>query len=270
MSSPHFEYSINRDEPGLEIARQGEMMRILVFQHVPVEHPGVFRDFWSESGHHWDAIELDAGEPIPDLRRYGLLVVMGGPMDVWEEDAHSWLRPEKEAIRDWVMNLGRPFLGICLGHQLLAEALGGTVSPMVRPEVGLADIKLTPAGQRDPIFAGFATRVETFQWHGAEISRLPNGAEVLASNAACPVQAMRWGRHAYGFQYHMEITSTTVTDWELIPAYKASLERALGLEQASRLGENVTPKLSAFRQVARRLNDNLSTVISNTSVLTSS
>lgn len=245
-------------------------MRILVFQHVPVEHPGVFRDLWSESGHHWDEIELDAGESIPDIRRYDLLVAMGGPMDVWEEDTHPWLRPEKDAIRDWVMNLGRPFLGICLGHQLLAEALGGTVAPMARPEVGLADVELTPVGQRDPIFAGFATRVETFQWHGAEISRLPHGAEVLASNAACPVQAMRWGRHAYGFQYHMEITSATVTDWELIPAYKTSLERALGIEQASQLGEIVAPRLSAFRQAARRLNGNLSTMITDTSVPTSS
>jgi GMP synthase-like glutamine amidotransferase len=242
------------------------MMRILVFQHVPVEHPGVFRDFWSESGHHWDAVELDAGESIPDLRRYDLLVAMGGPMDVWEEDAHPWLRSEKEAIREWVTDLGRPFLGICLGHQLLAEALGGTVSPMARPEVGIAEVELTPLGQRDPIFAGFAARVETFQWHGAEISRIPNGAEVLASNAASPVQAMRWGRHAYGFQYHMEITGETVTDWELIPAYKTSLELALGIEEASRLDENVAPRLSAFRQAARRLNRNLSTIISNTSV----
>jgi GMP synthase-like glutamine amidotransferase len=246
------------------------MMRILVFQHVPAEHPGVFRDFWSESGHHWDAIELDAGEAIPDLRRYDLLVAMGGPMDVWEVAAHPWLHPEKLAIRDWVMNLGRPFLGICLGHQLLAEALGGTVAPMARPEVGLADVELTPVGQRDPIFAGFATRVETFQWHGAEISRLPHGAQVLASNAACTVQAMRWGRHAYGFQYHMEITGATVTDWGLIPAYKTSLERALGIEQASRLGEIVAPRLSAFRQAARRLNGNLSTMITDTSVPTSS
>jgi GMP synthase-like glutamine amidotransferase len=246
------------------------MMRILVFQHVPAEHPGVFRDFWSESGHHWDAIELDAGEAIPDLRRYDLLVAMGGPMDVWEVAAHPWLNPEKHAIRDWVMNLGRPFLGICLGHQLLAEALGGTVAPMARPEVGLADVELTPVGQRDPIFAGFATRVETFQWHGAEISRLPHGAQVLASNAACTVQAMRWGRHAYGFQYHMEITGATVADWGLIPAYKTSLERALGIEQASRLGEIVAPRLSAFRQAARRLNGNLSTMITDTSVPTSS
>jgi GMP synthase-like glutamine amidotransferase len=246
------------------------MMRILVFQHVPVEHPGVFRDFWSEGEHHWDAVELDAGESIPDLRRYDLLVAMGGPMDVWEEEAHPWLRSEKEAIREWVTDLGKPFLGICLGHQLLAVALGGTVSPMARPEVGIAEVELTPVGQRDPIFAGFAARVETFQWHGAEISRIPNGAEVLASNAASLVQAMRWGRHAYGFQYHMEITSETVTDWELIPAYKTSLERALGIEQASRLDEMVAPRLSAFRQAAKRLNRNLSTMISSTSVPISS
>jgi GMP synthase-like glutamine amidotransferase len=236
-------------------------MRILVFQHVAVEHPGIFRDLWSEGGHSMDQIELDEGDRIPDMSSYDLLVAMGGPMDVWQEAIHPWLVLEKAAIRHWVTELKRPYLGICLGHQLLAEALGGKVTTMSRPEVGIAEVELTEAGRRDSILAGFGPRVETFQWHGAEVSVLPEGAEVLAFNEACAVQAMRWGAHAYGFQYHCEIIPTTVDEWERIPAYKASLVEALGKEKAGKLGEVVAGRLPEFRRSAEHLNLNLLKVI---------
>lgn len=232
-------------------------MKILVFQHLDVEGPGVLCNFWAEAGHRWDIVELDVGEPIPPLDSYDLLAVMGGPMDVWQEDSLPWLIAEKAAIRRWVMELGRPFLGICLGHQLLAEALGGKVGLMAPPEVGMATISLTAAGLDDPLFAGLPRDVDTFQWHGAEVSRLPEGAVVLAANDACPVQAMRWGRHAYGFQYHIEITATTVADWLAIPEYKASLETALGVERAAGLGDVVAARLGDFHIAARRIHDNL-------------
>ncbi len=236
-------------------------MRILVFQHLAVEHPGTFRGFWKASGHDWFVVELDEGGRIPSLDEFDLLVVMGGPMDVWQEDVHPWLVAEKAAIRRWVRDLARPYLGICLGHQLLAEALGGKVAPMRAPEVGLADVDLTAEGKADPLFKGFAGGMETFQWHGAEISALPKRAVVLARNAACATQAFRWGKHAYGLQYHVEITPATVPDWEAVPAYKASLEQALGSEEAARLNEVVAPKLDAFGAAARRIYDNFSAVV---------
>ena len=79
------------------------MKRVLVFQHIAIEHPGIFRDFMAEDGVRWDAVELDAGEAIPALDPYDALIVMGGPMDVFEEDKHPWLVAEKRAIRDWVV-----------------------------------------------------------------------------------------------------------------------------------------------------------------------
>ncbi len=232
-------------------------MRILVFQHVAVEHPGVFRELWSNADHRLDQIQLDEGDVIPELESYDLLVVMGGPMDVWQEEIHPWLVPEKAAIRRWVLELNRPYLGICLGHQLLAEALGGKVTMMARPEVGIAEVALSEVGRLDPLFAGFDRHVDTFQWHGAEVSVLPRGAQILASNDACAIQAMRWGDHAYGFQYHCEIISSTVADWERIPAYKDSLIAALGRQKAERLGEVVAARLPDFRRAAELLNRNL-------------
>jgi GMP synthase-like glutamine amidotransferase len=236
-------------------------MRILVFQHVPVEHPGAFCHLWRQNGDEWCTVELDGGQVIPDLNDFDLLVAMGGPMDVWQEDLHPWLGAEKAAIRHWVKGLGRPFLGICLGHQLLAAALGGVVRLMDRQEIGLCEVVLTEAGRRDRLFAGFSAPVETFQWHGAEISQLPDGAEILATNASCPIQAFRYGPHAYGLQYHVEITASTVDEWSDIPEYRAGLERVLGAGAATRLRQMVGNRLPSFMTSARRLNDNISAIV---------
>jgi GMP synthase-like glutamine amidotransferase len=185
-------------------------------------------------------------------------------MDVWQEEAYPWLVAEKAAIRHWVKDLNRPFLGICLGHQLLAEALGGKVTPMAKQAVGLGEVSLTPAGRHDRLLAGFTPRFEIFQWHGAEISQLPEGAEILAANASCSVQAIRWGSHAYGLQYHVEITASTVSDWNQIPEYQASLERTLGKDAAMQLAVLVEQRLPSFRASARRLNENIAAVVGST------
>ena len=243
-------------------------MRILVLQHVDVEHPGAFRDFWAEAGITWDAVELDEGEPIPSLDPYDLMVVMGGPQDVWQEDLHPWLVPEKAAIHRWVMELRRPYLGVCLGHQLLAEVIGGTVELGARSEVGPTPARLTAAGQKDPLFSGIDPDLMTFQWHSAEVTSLPKGASILAENDACAVQALRYSNHAYGLQYHVELTSDTIPEWRAIPAYSASLAEAVGEENVPAMVADTETKLPAFRQVARRLNDNLMQIVGATRLVT--
>ncbi len=230
-------------------------MRILVFQHVAVEHPGIFRDFLAADGIPWDAVELDVGAPIPSFDGYDALWVMGGPMDVWQEDAYPWLIPEKQAIRSWV-DMGRPFLGICLGHQLLADALGGTVAAGAAPEIGVLPIALTDAGQGDPLFDGLPAQGNCFQWHGAAVERLPDGGITLAQTEICPIQSIRVRDRAYGLQFHVEITDATVREWGCIPEYAGALDDVMGEGALDRLSGETARHLPGLNAAARTLYGN--------------
>ena len=192
-------------------------MRLLVLQHIDCEHPGRLRDFLRADGIEWTAVELDEGEPIPPLEDYDAMWVMGGPMDVWDVEEHPWLVPEKQAIRRWVRELQKPFLGVCLGHQLLADALGGTCGPQRPPEIGVLPVELTPEGRADPIFDQMADQQHALQWHSVAVAQPPEDAVVLASSPVCGVQAMRVGERAWSMQYHVEVEDDTVRNWGEIP-----------------------------------------------------
>ena len=236
------------------------MMRVLVFQHIPVEHPGIFRDFLAADGGSWDAVELDAGEAIPSFDGYDALWVMGGPMDVWQEEAHPWLVAEKRAIREWVA-AGRPFLGVCLGHQLLASAMGGRVGPGAAPEVGIMPVELTGAGRADPLFRGLPETKTCLQWHGAAVLEPPPGTQVLARSPVCPVQAMRVGDCAYGLQYHVEATKDTVAEWGCVPEYESALEAVQGKGALARFRDETARHLAVLNVSARTLYDNFAGIV---------
>ncbi len=234
-------------------------MRLLVFQHIECEHPGSLRRFLADDGIHWDAVNLDQGEPVPDLTGYDALWVMGGPMDVWDVDDHPWLIPEKAAIRTWVCDLKKPFLGLCLGHQLLADALGGTCGPLRPPEIGILDVELTAAGRNDPIFAGLPAQQKCLQWHSVQVARPPDGATVLAGSRDCRVQAMRFGARAWSMQYHVELEPDTITNWAAVPAYYDALMASAGPDGFETMKSASEASMADFTASAGKLYRNFMT-----------
>ena len=221
-------------------------------QHHPAEHPGSFRKFLDEDGHRWQAVQLDQGEALPSLDDFDALWVMGGPMDVWQEDKHPWLVEEKALIREAVAERGMSYLGLCLGHQLLADALGGACGPGT-PEIGVCDITMTELGATGVFLDGLDTVFPSLQWHSAEVTQLPEGARVLATSPDCAVQAMQWGPRAYSAQFHLEVEPDTFEQWVKIPEYRSALEKALGTGGIESMRSACEAALPTFAVMAERV-----------------
>ena len=225
-------------------------MKALVLQHIDCEPPGVYEDVLVERGIGIDSVELDRGDPMP-WREFDVVIAMGGPMSVNDEDAFPWLRDEKELIAAAV-RAGTPFFGACLGVQLLASALGSKVYPGAEPEIGLLPVQLTEAARSDSVFAGLPEDLLTFQWHGDTFD-LPPGATRLAASPAYVNQAFRFGERAYGVQFHLEVSPEMAREWSLVPEYAASLESVLGAGAAGRLLDELAARADELRGYARAL-----------------
>lgn len=237
-------------------------MKLLVFQHIDCEHPGQLRQYLNRDGVDWSAVELDEGETIPPLEQFDTLWVMGGPMDVWDTEEHPWLIEEKQAIRRWVNELKRPYLGLCLGHQLLADALGGKCDRLNPPEIGVLDVQLTEAGINDPIFADMPSVQQALQWHSVQVTRCPPDTTILASSAACDNQAMRVGNNAWSMQYHVEVEPDTVSVWSEVPAYRQALINTLGEAALPGMLADASNQLPSFMQNSEILYRNFMRAVS--------
>ena len=201
-------------------------MDVVVLQHIACEPPGEYETVLRERRARLHRVELDEGEPLPDLSGFDAIVAMGGPMSVNDDAELPWLTAEKAAIGTAV-RAGVPYFGACLGVQLLAASLGARVYAGPEPEVGVLPVTLTPDGAADPIFAGLPPSFPTLQWHGDTFD-LPDGATLLASSPAFPNQAFRYGRAAYGIQFHMEVLPEMAREWALVPEYAGYADRVLG------------------------------------------
>ena len=206
-------------------------MKILVLQHIKIEDPGYIKDLMIKDGVELTTIELDEGEKIPnDLSKFDAMFCMGGPMDTWMEKKHPWLVDEKKAIKEFVVNLQKPYLGFCLGCQLLGEVVGGKVVKSQPSEIGILDIDFIKSKNNDLLFSSFPDKIKSLQWHSYEVVDLEKKKDVtlIASSAVTKYQIFRYKKHAYGIQFHIEIKDTTVNEWGCVPEYKSALEKELG------------------------------------------
>jgi GMP synthase (glutamine-hydrolysing) len=193
------------------------MRRMLVFQHVPYEILGTLDPLLRDAGFRIRYVNFGRqGDARPDIRRYHGLVVLGGPMNCDETARYPHLATETEAIRT-AIERGMPVLGICLGAQLIARALGAQVRGNAEKEIGWYDVSPTPEGLRDPVFGHFSATEKIFQWHGDTFD-IPDGAVHLASSATCRNQAFRYGDNVYALQFHLEVDEPLITRWLHTPA----------------------------------------------------
>ncbi len=202
-------------------------MRALVFEHLDSNPVGIYADVLAARGIEVDVRRLLHGDAIPDWRQYDLMVAMGGGMSVFEEQEHPWLADEKAVIGEAV-RAGLPYFGICLGSQLLAEALGGRVYRGYEPELGLHPVSLLDEASRDPVLRGFPRDLAVVEFHQDHFA-LPPGAVRLAGTPRYPNQAFRVGRVAYALQCHLEPTVADMEDWcRQSPRLVAALEARYG------------------------------------------
>jgi GMP synthase (glutamine-hydrolysing) len=183
-------------------------MRIACLQHVPFEGPAEIGSWAASRGYPSFTTHLFANEPLPPLAAFDVLVILGGPMSVNDEPLFDWLQPEKEFIRHAIEG-GRRVLGICLGAQLIASALGAKVFSNRDREIGWFPVRRTSHGTRHAAFASLPDTFTPLHWHG-ETHDLPAGAIPLATSVACAQQAFSIGDQVLGLQFHLESTPESV------------------------------------------------------------
>ena len=239
-------------------------MNILVLQHIAVEDPGYLKELMEADGWQLSQIELDEGGSIPaDLSGFDAMLCMGGPMDTWMEDEYPWLIEEKRRIHDWVVTMGKPFLGFCLGCQLLGEVLGGEVVISEPPEIGVLDIDMTPASKQDSLFDEYPATIKAVQWHSYEVQGLESNPEVtvLGSSGNTKNQIFKYRDKAYAVQFHLEVRSDTVMQWGCIPEYKSALENNLGVGALDAFDHSAREHMPEMNRLCKLLYENFKQIV---------
>jgi GMP synthase-like glutamine amidotransferase len=180
-------------------------MKIHYIQHVPFENPGSILVWAAQRGHEVSRTLVYAGEKLPRPENVDWLVVMGGPMNIYEDALYPWLVEEKSFIKESI-GCGKVVLGLCLGAQLIADAIGGTVTKNFVKEIGWHTVTMTDDARASSLFSFLGGESVVFQWHGDTFSVLPSGATVLAKSGVCAHQAFVYKKRVFGFQFHLECT----------------------------------------------------------------
>ncbi len=231
-------------------------MAIVILQHGPTTGAMRLGATLRDYGHRLRVIDLHAGEPVPrDLDDTVGIVSTGG--DASASADHPWLEPEMELLAR-ADEASLPVIGLCLGSQVLARALGGQVAPMDGGiELGWHEVILTPIGAEDPLHAGIAWTSMQFHWHRDHVTVAPDGARVLAKSARCPIQAWARGLRTYGFQHHPEVYADTVAVW--------AAEHPEDLDEAGVTLDDLRAKTithyGAFERLSRRLFESIALLL---------
>ena len=239
-------------------------MKIIILQHIKIEDPGYIKDLMINDKFELITIELDEGEKIPqDLTKYDAMFCMGGPMDTWMEKDYPWLIDEKKRIKEFVVDLKKPYLGFCLGCQLLGEVIGGKVVKSNKPEIGMLDVNFSENKNNDLLFSKFPEKITSLQWHSYEVQELENNKDVtlIASSPETKFQIFKYKNHAYGIQFHIEIKNTTVGEWGCVPEYKSALENQLGPGSLEKFDQEAKENMASMNEYSQILYNNFKKLV---------
>ncbi len=239
-------------------------MKAIVLQHIKIEDPGYIKDLMLADGWNFTTIELDEGDKIPkNLNEFDAMLCMGGPMDTWMEKEFPWLIEEKLKIKEFAVDMEKPFLGFCLGCQLLGEVVGGQVIKSKIPEIGILDINFSKDKNQDKLFSSFPDKIKALQWHSYEVKNIEKNKDVtlLASSPTTKYQIFKYKKHAYGIQFHIEVKNNTVTDWGCVPEYKSALEKQLGKGALEKFDKEAKTNMATMNKYSSILYKNFKEII---------
>jgi GMP synthase-like glutamine amidotransferase len=226
-------------------------MRIHYFQHVPFEGLGNIENWIKSKKYELSATRFYAADPLPELGEIDWLIIMGGPMGVYDDKKYPWLTAEKSFI-EAAIRAGKKVLAICLGAQLVASVLGAKVYPHIHKEIGWFPLSLTAEGVEAEVLKGFPAELSAFHWHGGTFS-LPVGAAHLAETTACRNQAFAYGNKVIGLQFHLDVTRESVE--QLIENCEAELVRAPYIQMPEQMLRTVD-KFEEIQKYMHKLLDN--------------
>jgi len=186
-------------------------MSVLIIKHIDIEGPGLIEYCLKQEKLPYQILNLKPRVRLPKLEEITHIVLLGGPMNVYEEDRYPFLRDEDLFIKEAIQR-GKAILGICLGAQLIAKALGAKVSKAPAKEIGWYDVSLTEIGSQDPLFSNLPKTFSVFQWH-EDTFEIPKGGKLIVTSSPVPHQAFRYGEKVYGLQFHLEVTEEMIGEW---------------------------------------------------------
>ena len=239
-------------------------MEVIVLQHIKIEDPGYIKDLMIADGVKLTTIELDEGDRIPnDITKFDAMFCMGGPMDTWMEKDYPWLIDEKKRIKEFVVDLKKPYLGFCLGCQLLGEVIEGRVVKSNNSEIGMLNIDFSENKKNDLLFSKFPEKITSLQWHSYEVRNLESNKNVtlIASSPETKYQIFKYQNHAYGIQFHIEVKDTTVNAWGCVPEYKSALEKQLGKGALEKFDKEAQSNMQNMNSYSKILYENFKRLI---------